>query len=206
MKTFLFSLTFLPTATLSSTMQRQISHFISSHAVHIYFFLKMIFNSISIFYPAVQTTDIITDIAVKLWFQQSGCSSSSQEVTCPNAEGVWWVCVCELSVCEYECVYSQETLRAGRWIPNEVRAPHWRLLGWADRRMDGWVEHEALSACWCACCSVVLSHHMTGCYCWFWNCVYSSACTAYSTVYFKTKDTMIQAVPILHWNMFHLYV
>lgn len=105
-----------------------------------YFFMKIISNSISIFYPAVQTTDIITDIAVKLWFQQSGCSSSSQEVTCPNAEGVWWVCVCELSVCEYECVYSQETLRAGRWIPNEVRAPHWRLLGWTDRWMDGWMD------------------------------------------------------------------
>ena len=161
-----------------------------------------IFNAVSIFYPAAQTTDIITDITVKLWFHQSGCSSSSQEVTCPNAEGVWWVCVCELSVCEYRCVYSRETLRAGPRIPNEVGAPHWRLLGWMDGWMDGWmsgwVEHKALRACWCTCCSVVLSHHMTGCYCWFWNFVYSSACTAYSTVYLKTKDTIIQAIPILH--------
>lgn len=158
MKTFLFSLTFLPSATLSSTMQRQISHFISSHAVHIFYIIFLwrwfLIRSLS-FYPAVQTTDIITDIAVKLWFQQSGCSSSSQEVTCPNAEGVWWVCVCEQSVCEYECVYSQETLRAGRWIPNEVRAPHWRLLGWTDRWMDGWMSGtwspESLLVCMLFC-------------------------------------------------------
>lgn len=169
----------------------------------------MISNSISIFLSCsaddwhyYRHSSEVMISTVRLFFFFTGGDLSkrwgSMMSVCLWAECVWvWM-----------CVFTRDT---ESWTMNTKWSESATLkTSGVDRSMDGWmdgwVEHEALRACWCACCSVVLSHHMTGCYCWFWNCVYSSACTGYSTVYLKTKDTMIQAVLILHWNMFHLYV
>ena len=74
---------------------------------------------------------------------------------------VCWVCLWEC-----ECVYAQERARAGQvQMPRQVRAVC-RVMdvsfwGGTQRWMRGNMETR-----WCSHCSVVLSHQMTGCYCW----------------------------------------